>query len=91
MGERKGRDDHWRRVSLTITPSAALNLIAPSACVRARERWTVAEHVDGWMCACSPMSRRYAAQSSTAIKRAKAWMLRPEEQGPESFGRQVLN
>lgn len=36
MGERKGRDDHWRRVSLTITPSAALNLIAPSACVCAR-------------------------------------------------------
>lgn len=59
--------------------------------MRARERWTVAEHVDGWMCACSPMSRRYAAQSSTAIKRAKAWMLIPEEQGPESFGRQVLN
>lgn len=60
-------------------------------CVCVCERWTVAEHVDGWMCACSPMSRRYAAQSSTAIKRAKAWMLRPEEQGPESFGRQVLN
>lgn len=65
-----------------ITLSIALNLIAWSVCVCLSERWSVAERGDGWMCARSPMSCRYAAQSSTAIKGVKAWMLRAEEQGP---------
>lgn len=34
----------------------------------------------------APLSCRYAAQSSTAIKQVKAWMPRAEEQGPESLG-----
>ena len=59
-----------------ITPSVALNLIAWTVCVcvcvcDVRERWSVAERGDGWMCAHSPMSCRYAAQSSIAIKRVE--------------------
>ena len=94
MRGRKGKDDRRRQVSLTalktmITPSIALNLIAWSVCLC--ERWTVAEHGDGWMCARSPMSCRYAAQSSTAIKRVKGLDAKTEEQGPVSFGRRGLN